>query len=958
VHGPRTGAVPSPDLAAAEQILRSVESDEERRALVAALERQYNVTVGSLIPRYVSATNRDVLVALAETRPEVLSAQASTLAGLPPESARANLEFRADTLRRSTQRLLGVDEAAVQQAFAGLMTEQARSLAGMPLDPAKPGWTLRDELTQWHRGGGGGRFTLELQQMLDGDAAATGNLAAQIDEAQARYALETSGLGASLNDAIQSAFGSDARALLDADAARLRQAERLLASAPAGATTRETADTALAYMSVGQGDYITAKDRTTEAAKTVATTVAVIGTTMATGGTAAAVWAPILAGATANVAANQLRGNANSWRDNVVAGLEGAANGIVLPGTMVAARGGQYVVREAVFEGGQVVFRDVAASVARQAAATAVSEGGQQVLIQGGQAMVRVGGRYFAVETFRQTLGQAVRQNAAEAVLGSIAGDVTAGAVRGDLRADQVLQNAALAGVTGGAFTVAVHGGQAALTSIRRAGPVVSDAAPWVAAPVPPVESGVTLPMQEAFVAAMHQTDVVEIGLRSLTPEAPGVWHGIGGGTGKGAIFPTKPGGSVTLTPEHVQTIDAARAEKGLPPLHEAYPDLPIPRPVTLPDGTTVWAQQQVFGAVRPAIVNPVRDASGRIVDGQVLLAAPDVDIAYARGRDGHLLTDDEINLILRPAINRTYSEANFPGVQYDIVNHGAQFNGIGDEAIRNQFQLDKPEYWTGPLHKFRADAQGYIQTANFGATYRQHVDPDYMPGWLQAEIAGLESQGVSLRPQGWQLTAQQLEDQVWLRRFDPAKWASIDAEAAATLAESRWDLKGLAYEAWESGQPLPHEIVRAMRADLTRPSLPPDAERLATGRVKVLASDEPAKQANLRKQQQAGDLLAQGGYHVEHEPKLPGSAKNPDYLIDGNVFDCYAPATTDPNNIWYGVKEKVSEGQADRIVLTLQGNPSVDLGALSSVFRNYPMLGLKELILVTPEGGVAHLWP
>jgi hypothetical protein len=232
--------------------------------------------------------------------------------------------------------------------------------------------------------------------------------------------------------------------------------------------------------------------------------------------------------------------------------------------------------------------------------------------------------------------------------------------------------------------------------------------------------------MQEAFVAAMRQADVVEVAIRPLTPEAPGVWHGIGGGTGKGAIFPTKPGGSVTLTPEHVQTIDAARAEKGLPPLHEAYPDLPIPRPVTLPDGTTVWAQQQVFGAVRPAIVNPVRDASGRIVDGQVRLAAPDVDIAYARGRDGHLLTDDEINLILRPAINRTYSEANFPGVQYDIVNHGAQFNGIGDEAIRNQFQLDKPEYWTG-RPQVPCGCPGLHQTANF-APHRR-VIPITCPG-------------------------------------------------------------------------------------------------------------------------------------------------------------------------------------------------------------------------------------
>jgi hypothetical protein len=301
-------------------------------------------------------------------------------------------------------------------------------------------------------------------------------------------------------------------------------------------------------------------------------------------------------------------------------------------------------------------------------------------------------------------------------------------------------------------------------------------------------------------------------------------------------------------------------------------------------------------------------------VDGEILLAAPDVDLAYALARDGHLLSDDEINLILRPAINRAYSEANFPGVRYDIVNHGAQYNAIRDPAIRDAYHLDKPEYWDGPLHKFRADTAGYTETASFGATYRQLVDPDYVPDWAQARNA--------------------------------------------TLPESRWELQGLPYEAWESGRPLPHEVVLKMRADLAQPSLPPDAGRLATGRVKIFASDEPGNQANLRKQQQAGDHLAQAGYHVEHEPRIPGAAKHPDYLIEGKVFDCYAPVTTDPDAIWYTVKQKVSKGQADRIVLTLQGNPSVDLGALKRVFGNYPMLGLKELIVVTPEGGVVHLWP
>jgi hypothetical protein len=211
---------------------------------------------------------------------------------------------------------------------------------------------------------------------------------------------------------------------------------------------------------------------------------------------------------------------------------------------------------------------------------------------------------------------------------------------------------------------------------------------------------------------------------------------------GTGAIFPTKPGGlfpwtegapAVTLGPDEVVSLNAARAAQGLPPLHEAYPDLPIPRLVTPPGGgEPVWVQQLSLGGAKPVVADPVRDAAGKVIGGRVLMAVPDVDIVYARAADGRLLTDAEIMGPngLKAAINRAYAELGSPGTEYQIVNHGAHFNGMKDPELVRTYGLDAPKYWDGSVYKFAVDARGYVATAPFGETYRTLVDPMYVPTW------------------------------------------------------------------------------------------------------------------------------------------------------------------------------------------------------------------------------------
>lgn len=952
--------VPAPDVAAAEQILGELASDDERRALLAAFERQYHQDAASLIPAVVGDARREVLVAQLRTSPTVLEAGASSLAGLGGEAVEAGIEYRADVVRLAIQsRLVGVAEDDVRRAFAGLDASQARALAALPLRPGEPaGRTLGDELGQWYRGGGGGRFTLELQQMLDGDGAATQDRQQLIDEAQAQYTLETTGPLVGANDAVQRLFGNDARAVLDADAARLRAAEAALRASSLSDETART-DMAVAYMGTGLGDYRTAKEATTEAAKTVATTVAVVGTTVATAGTAAAVWAPVMAGAAANVAASQFNGASNSWQDDAIAVAEGAASGLTLPGSAVSVRGGQYLVREAAEQGGQQVFRSVSRTLAQEAVEKSLAEGAQEVLARGGQVILRDAGRELTVQAFRPTLARAIGQNVAEGVTGSIVGDLSAGALKGELNAQQLATNAVLAAGTAGLLGLGLAGasrltehlrgasaegspvpdplpgrelltreergtiGRAAqfgdeaaqkilledyiarhpqidaetaallrnppppelsglsghdavlasmvtgntslgrwwfahtrgvmkdtvspltqvamkvhaaggareevgrilelgmrlaqptegragvrymrsqyLADLQQAAKLISThlpdqdellrridsvldegkppsrtpaadhvaaAAPGAAVPAtptPPTEAA-DVTMQAAFVEAMRQTGVAELAVRSSNPEAR-VWYGIGGGTlrdaqgrvvnppaqpvriplvdgrpqfpiepraSTGAIFPSKPGGpgdsAVNLGPAEVVSLNEARAAAGLTPLQEAFPDLPIPRLVTIrPDGQEVWVRQQMLGGARVVVANPVRDAQGRVIDGDLVVAVSDVDLAYAVHADGHLLSDAEINAPggLREAINAAYGAAL--GVDYEIVNHGAHLNGLRDPRLVELYDLDAPRYWSGPVHTFAAGANGYTGTASLGDTYRRLVDPHYVPRW------------------------------------------------------------------------------------------------------------------------------------------------------------------------------------------------------------------------------------
>jgi RHS repeat-associated protein len=124
-----------------------------------------------------------------------------------------------------------------------------------------------------------------------------------------------------------------------------------------------------------------------------------------------------------------------------------------------------------------------------------------------------------------------------------------------------------------------------------------------------------------------------------------------------------------------------------------------------------------------------------------------------------------------------------------------------------------------------------------------------------------------------------------------------------------------------------------------------------------------------LQRENEAASKLAENGFRVEQNPKVTTNPDfagtgikqkgNPDYLIEGRVFDCYSPTTADPRAIAGAVAKKVNKGQAARIVLNLADSP-VDLAALATKIQaevGLELEHLQELIVVTRNGAVRPLY-
>ena len=142
------------------------------------------------------------------------------------------------------------------------------------------------------------------------------------------------------------------------------------------------------------------------------------------------------------------------------------------------------------------------------------------------------------------------------------------------------------------------------------------------------------------------------------------------------------------------------------------------------------------------------------------------------------------------------------------------------------------------------------------------------------------------------------------------------------------------------------------------KPSNPYNADAKPKGKpAQITDKLSDANRRSLIRENEAAETLAKNGYDIEQNPNIAGTSKKPDYLIEGEIFDCYSPeGNTSVRNVWSAIKKKIERMQTERVVLNLD-DWGGDITELITQLNNYPILGLKEVIVVR-NGMVQSIYP
>ena len=120
--------------------------------------------------------------------------------------------------------------------------------------------------------------------------------------------------------------------------------------------------------------------------------------------------------------------------------------------------------------------------------------------------------------------------------------------------------------------------------------------------------------------------------------------------------------------------------------------------------------------------------------------------------------------------------------------------------------------------------------------------------------------------------------------------------------------------------------------------------------RTAISAADDAATIRSLTRENESAKTLANSGYKVQQNPPALPNGKKPDYIINGEVFDNYAPSTSSVRNAWSEIDKKVARGQVDNVVVNLADTP-ITPAVLKEQLSNYPIPGLKQVIIIDKSG-------
>lgn len=120
--------------------------------------------------------------------------------------------------------------------------------------------------------------------------------------------------------------------------------------------------------------------------------------------------------------------------------------------------------------------------------------------------------------------------------------------------------------------------------------------------------------------------------------------------------------------------------------------------------------------------------------------------------------------------------------------------------------------------------------------------------------------------------------------------------------------------------------------------------------------------------QNESADILAAKGYQVRHIENTPlndaerlrhgiAPKKNPDYMIEGRVFDSLAPHSDTIEGTWRSIQDKVVSGQTHRLVVNL-GRSDFTAEQIRQELRKTPIAGLQEVLVIDKSKDITRIFP
>ncbi|QSB06034.1 hypothetical protein [Natronoglycomyces albus] len=142
-----------------------------------------------------------------------------------------------------------------------------------------------------------------------------------------------------------------------------------------------------------------------------------------------------------------------------------------------------------------------------------------------------------------------------------------------------------------------------------------------------------------------------------------------------------------------------------------------------------------------------------------------------------------------------------------------------------------------------------------------------------------------------------------------------------------------------------------------TQPSLAPSPDRSPRGEPSEL-SGASAKNRAITRENETAKTLAMAGYDIQQNPPPNEHGKEPDYVIEGEYWDCYAPTSHTEVKGIHGTLEKKArkKRQAERIVINCDDN-DVSPVQLQERLQRLPIKRLKEVKIVK-NGTIIDVYP